>query len=38
MPFGYYAYVIGDDLHIVRRIDILRDNDEDALRDAEQKP
>lgn len=36
MPLGYYAYAIGDDGHVVSRIDLLCDSDEDALRNAEQ--
>lgn len=36
MPLGYYAYVIGDDGHIANRVDVVCDNDEDALRHAEQ--
>jgi hypothetical protein len=35
MSWGYYAYVIGDDGHIVNRIDVLCDNDEEAIRCAE---
>ena len=29
---GYYAYIIGDDGHIQNRIDIIFDNDDEALR------
>lgn len=34
MTTGYYAYFIGDDGHIMHRIDILCDTDEEALRHA----
>jgi hypothetical protein len=33
---GYYAYIIGDDGHIVNRVDVLCDNDEEAKRCAQQ--
>lgn len=36
MPFGYYAFVIGDDGHVAKRIEVLCDSDEDALQCAEQ--
>ena len=36
MPAGYYAYVIGKDGHIANRIDVLCDNDEEAIRAAKQ--
>ena len=36
MPFGFNAYVIGDDGRIASRIDVLCDNDEEAIRSAEQ--
>ena len=32
MQFGYYAYVIGDDNHVTSRIDLLCDDDEEAIR------
>jgi len=32
MSWGYYAFVIGDDGHINNRIEVLCDNDEDAIR------
>jgi|EndMetStandDraft_8_1072994.scaffolds.fasta_scaffold1581075_1 hypothetical protein len=33
---GYYAYAIGPDGHIVDRVVVLGDDDEDAIRFAEQ--
>lgn len=36
MPWGYYAYVIGDDGHIRNRIEVHCENDADARRYAEQ--
>jgi len=33
---GYYAYAIGPDGHIVSRVVVLGDDDEDAIRLAEQ--
>ena len=36
MPWGYYAYAIGDDGHIQNRIEIRCDNDEEAKRCAQQ--
>lgn len=32
MRSGYYAYVIGDDNHVASRIDVLCDDDEEAIR------
>jgi hypothetical protein len=31
VPWGYYAYVIGDDGHIVNRIEVRCENDEEAI-------
>jgi hypothetical protein len=36
VSWGYYAYVIGDDGHIVNRIAVLCDNDQEAERRAVQ--
>jgi hypothetical protein len=36
MPWGYYAYVIGDDGHIRNRIEVRCGNDDEAKRCAEQ--
>jgi len=33
---GYYAYIIGDDGHIVNRVDVLCDDDEEAKRRVQQ--
>jgi hypothetical protein len=33
---GYYAYIIGDDGHIVNRVDVLCDDDDEAKRCAQQ--
>jgi len=33
---GYYAYIIGDDGHIVNRVDLVCDDDEEAKRHAQQ--
>ena len=35
-PYGYYAYVIGDDGHVCNRIEVRCDNDDEAKRCAEQ--
>jgi hypothetical protein len=32
MAWGYYAYLIGDDGHINNRVQILCNNDEEAIR------
>lgn len=32
MAWGYYAYLVGDDGHIVNRIQVLCDNDDEAIR------
>ncbi|MGE9008173.1 hypothetical protein ACO2JO_06300 [Leptospira interrogans] len=34
--WGYYAYVIGEDGHIQKRVVVHCDNDEEAMRRAEQ--
>ena len=36
MTWGYYAYIIGSDGHISNRVSILCDDDEEAMRLAEQ--
>jgi hypothetical protein len=36
MPWGYYAYIIGDDGHISNRVEVHCDNDEEAKRCAVQ--
>jgi hypothetical protein len=33
---GYYAYILGDDGHIVNRVDVLCDDDEEVKRCAQQ--